>query len=289
VAAGTIRGLKVFAKGALPMKLDDAGFLDIAGARLEYRFIGPRADQAPTLVLLHEGLGCIEMWGDFPARLAEGTGAGVFVYSRAGYGHSSPAKLPRPVSYMHDEARETLPRILDAIGFRRGLFVGHSDGASIAAIYAGSSPDHRVRGLVLIAPHFVVEDVSIAAIAAARTSYEQGDLRGKLARYHSDVDNAFRGWNDVWLDPAFRNWDISEELAYIRVPILIVQGADDQYGTPRQIEIAREECYCPVDAVLLPGVRHAPHREASDVTLDHVRGFARRILYDHAESAVRAA
>ena len=146
-----------------------------------------------------------------------------------------------------------LPRLLDEIGFRRGLLVGHSDGASIAAIHAGSVQDHRVRGLVLMAPHFFTEDMGIAEIARAREAYATTDLKAKLARYHADVDNAFRGWNDAWLDPEFRKWDITQELAYIRVPILIVQGEDDQYGTVKQIEAAREECYCPVEVALLPG------------------------------------
>lgn len=268
--------------------LSDSGCLDVAGQRLEYRMTGPRPDAAPTIVMLHEGLGCAGLWGDFPDKLAAATGAGIFVYSRAGYGQSSPVALPRPLTYMHDEAREILPRLLSAIGFRRGLLLGHSDGASIATIYAGSIQDHRVRGLILIAPHFVVEDVSIASIAEAKTAYAQTDLRAKLARWHKDPDNAFRGWNDAWLDPQFREWDISQELAYIRVPILIVQGEDDQYGTVKQIEVAREECYCPVEVALLPGAKHSPQREAPDATLKAVSDFAGRLLRDHAEGMIGA-
>ncbi|MCZ7642504.1 MAG: alpha/beta hydrolase [Pseudorhodoplanes sp.] len=162
--------------------------------------------------------------------------------------------------------------------------LGHSDGASIATIYAGSIQDHRVRGLVLIAPHFFVEDVSIKSIAEAKTAYESGDLKGKLARWHSDPDNAFHGWNGAWLDPRFRAWDITQELAYIRVPILIVQGEDDQYGTAKQIEAAQEECYCPVDVTLVPGARHAPHREAADLTLETVAAFINRLLRTHGEA-----
>src|SRR5512141_3343168 len=150
------------------MPLDDAGFLDLGSQRLEYRMIGPRPDAAPTLVMLHEGLGCVGLWGDFPDRLQAATGAGVLVYSRAGYGQSSPVALPRPLSYMHDEARDVLPRLLDEIGFKRGLLVGHSDGASIAAIYAGSHQDHRVQGVAMIAPHFVVEDISVSSIAGIK-------------------------------------------------------------------------------------------------------------------------
>ncbi|HZP69735.1 MAG TPA: alpha/beta hydrolase [Pseudolabrys sp.] len=260
------------------MILGSSGFLDIDRHRLEYRFIGPQPDKAPTLVLLHEGLGCVGLWNNFPDRLAAATGVGVFVYSRAGYGKSSPVNLPRPLSYMHDEARETLPKLLDAIGFRRGLLIGHSDGASIAAIYAGSHQDRRVGGLVLIAPHFFTEDPGIASIAEAKKAYETGDLRARLARWHDDVDNAFRGWNDAWLDPRFRKWDITEFLAYIRVPVLIVQGEDDQYGTVKQIEVAQEECYCPVEVVLLPGARHAPQREAAEPTLRAISDFVGRAL-----------
>jgi len=260
------------------MILSDSGFFDIGSQRLEYRMIGRRPDAAPTLVLLHEGLGCVGLWGDFPDRLAAATGCGVFVYSRAGYGQSSPVALPRPLSYMHDEARVTLPRLLDAIGFRRGLLIGHSDGASIAAIYAGSHQDHRVGGLVLIAPHFFTEDSGIASIADAKKAYETGDLRPRLARWHADVDNAFNGWNGAWLDPAFRRWDITEFLAYIRVPVLIVQGEDDQYGTVRQIEAAERECYCPVEVALLPGAKHSPQREAPEATLAAIADFVARAL-----------
>ncbi|RJF74683.1 alpha/beta fold hydrolase [Rhodopseudomonas palustris] len=264
--------------------LPPSGHLAIGDHQLEYRMIGPSPAEAPTLVLLHEGLGSVGLWGDFPDRLAAATGAGVFVYSRAGYGASSPAQLPRKVDYMHREALDVLPRVLEAIGFRRGLLVGHSDGASIAAIYAGGVPDHRVRGVTLIAPHFVVEDISVQSIAEIKTAYETTELRTKLAKWHKDVDNAFRGWNDAWLDPAFRNWDITDHLAYIRVPVQIVQGADDQYGTLRQIEIAEAECYCPVETVILPSTGHAPHREATEATVKAVAEFANRLLQGHGEA-----
>jgi pimeloyl-ACP methyl ester carboxylesterase len=260
------------------MIVDDSGFVSIGAQRLEYRMIGPRPGETPTLVLLHEGLGCVGLWGDFPDELQQKTGCGVFVYSRAGYGKSSPVALPRPLSYMHDEARTTLPQILDAIGFRRGLLIGHSDGGSIAAIYAGSHQDHRVGGLVLMAPHFFTEESGIASVAKAREAYESGDLRVKLARWHADADNAFRGWNGAWLDPAFRNWDITEFLAYIRVPMLIVQGENDQYGTVAQIEAAKRECYCPVEVALLPGVNHSPQREAAQPTLRAITEFVVRVM-----------
>jgi len=260
------------------MALSDSGFLSIDSLRLEYRMIGPRPDVAPTLVMLHEGLGCVGLWGDFPDKLQAATGAGVFVYSRAGYGQSSPVKLPRPLSFLHDEARETLPRLLDAIGFQRGILLGHSDGASIVAIYAGTHQDHRVGGLVLIAPHFFTEEKGIASIAEARKAYETGDLRARLSRWHAEVDNAFMGWNDAWLDPEFRKWDITEQLAYVRVPVLIVQGEDDQYGTVRQIEVAREECYCPVEVALLPNARHSPQRDTPETTLKAISDFVAQAL-----------
>ena len=173
--------------------MNPAGFLGIGGAQLEYRMTGPAPEVAPTLVLLHEGLGSAALWGDFPEKLQAATGCGVFAYSRAGYGASTPVKLPRPLDYMHIEALDVLPKVLDAIGFRRGLLLGHSDGASIAAIYAGSRQDHRVEGVVMIAPHFVVEDISVKSIAEIKTAYENTDLKAKLARWHKDVDNAFYG------------------------------------------------------------------------------------------------
>lgn len=262
--------------------LPPSGFLRIGDSDLEYRMIGPAPEEAPTIVMLHEGLGSAALWGDFPDRLQQATGAGVFVSSRAGYGNSSPAELPRPIDYMHREALDVLPKLLAQIDFRRGLLVGHSDGASIAAIYAGGVQDHRIRAIALIAPHFIVEDISVTSIAGIKTAYETTNLREKLARWHKDVDNAFYGWNGAWLDPRFRHWDISEYLAYIRVPVAIVQGADDQYGTIRQVEIAREECYCPVDVTMLEA-GHSPHREAPGATLNAISDFANAVLRTHEE------
>src|SRR5215210_4132838 len=175
--------------------LAPAGFLQIGASALEYRMIGPAPDDAPTIVMLHEGLGSVGLWGDFPEKIQAATGAGVFVYSRAGYGASTPAKLPRPLDYMHTEALVVLPELLDRIGFRRGLLLGHSDGASIAAIYAGSHQDHRVQGVAMIAPHFIVEDISVVSIAEIKKTFETTELKTKLARWHKDVDNAFYGWN----------------------------------------------------------------------------------------------
>jgi pimeloyl-ACP methyl ester carboxylesterase len=259
------------------------GFLELAPLRLEYRMIGPRPDAAPTIVMLHEGLGSVGLWGAFPEALATATGAGVFVYSRTNYGRSSPGKLPRTVRFMHEEALEVLPRVLAAIGFERGILLGHSDGASIATIYAGSVQDHRVRGLVLMAPHFFTEDMGLAQIRSTNEDYQSGNLREKLERWHADVDSAYQSWSGPWLAPEFRAWDITETLGYIRVPILIIQGADDQYGTLKQIEVAQQECYCPVEAAILPGVRHSPHRDAPALTRDTAAAFINRLLRDHHE------
>ena len=197
-ATGKIQRFKLRKDGA-----GQAGMREIVvgGRRFEATWHGPTPDQAPTLVLLHEGLGCVEMWRDFPARLAERTGYGVLVYSRAGYGKSEPVPLPRPLTYMHEEALDVLPQVLDQTGVRKTVLVGHSDGASIATIYAGGRQDFRVRGLVLMAPHFFVEEVGIRSIVAAKEAYEKGNLRERLARYHRDVDTAFWGWNRAWLDP----------------------------------------------------------------------------------------
>lgn len=267
--------------------ISPTGFLSIGDASLEYKWLAPASADAPAIVMLHEGLGSVGLWGDFPEKLREATGAGIFVYSRAGYGQSSPVKLPRPLDYMQREALDVLPKLLDAIGFKRGLLLGHSDGGSIATIYAGAHQDHRLSGLVLIAPHFIVEDISIKSIAAIKTSFETTDLKAKLARWHKDVDNAFYGWNGAWLDPKFRDWDISDYLAYIRVPVMVLQGVDDQYGTLRQAEIAQEECYCPVDMKVISGAGHSPHREAPAATLDAIEQFAKAALRD--DPGLRAA
>ncbi|HXW20708.1 MAG TPA: alpha/beta hydrolase [Roseiarcus sp.] len=250
-----------------------SGFLVVDGARLEYRLWSGAAKNAAILVLLHEGLGSVGLWGDFPGRLAATTGRRVFAYSRAGYGASSAIALPRPLDYMQREAIEVLPRVLDAIGFAQGALIGHSDGASIAAVYAGAHRDARVAALTLIAPHFVVEDMTIAAIERARQVYESGDLKPKLARWHADADITFRGWNEAWLDPGFRDFDISSYLRDVAPPVQIIQGKDDPYGSVRQIEIARARLPRPPDVTMLPSVGHAPHREAMEATLRQIRLF----------------
>lgn len=263
-------------------KPDEDLRIAVGGASLEARCWGAPPDSAATIVLLHEGLGSARLWRDFPERLAEATAHGVLAYSRQGYGASDPCALPRPLDYMEREATGALPQVLDAIGFRRGVLLGHSDGASIAALHAGTVEDFRVRGLVLIAPHFFVEDVSVRSIAAARDAYETGDLRVRLARHHADPDTAFRGWNGAWLDPGFRAWNITDALDYIRVPVLGIQGAEDEYGTAAQLD-ALDAVPAPVEAHILPGCRHAPHLDRPDEVLRLVSDFVARL--DRMEAA----
>ena len=254
--------------------------LQAGGAGIEACWWDGARPDAPAVVLLHEGLGCVALWRQFPERLAAATGCRVFAYSRPGYGGSDPVSLPRPLSYMHDEAAR-LRAVLDAAGVGRCVLLGHSDGASVATIYAGSSYDPRVRGLALIAPHFFVEDVSIQGIEAARQAYDEGGLRARLAPYHADVDNAFRGWNGAWLDPAFRAWRIDEYLPYIRLPVLLVQGEADQYGTVAQVQAAEALAYGPVRAVMVAGARHAPHLDAPELVLDALQGFLHDLFAVH--------
>jgi pimeloyl-ACP methyl ester carboxylesterase len=257
--------------------------LKAGDATLEWRRFG--APAGTGVILLHEGLGSISAWGRFPEMLAEGVGLPVFVYSRAGYGNSSPVKLPRPLDYMQREATDVLPTVIDTAGFRRVVLLGHSDGASIAAYYAGTVEDHRIAGLVLFAPHFFVEDVTVTEIAAVRDRYES-ELRPRLARHHADVDNAFWGWNGAWLDPRFRTeFDITGALPYIRVPVLIVQGEDDPYGSVDQLAAAARECVCPVECVLLPECGHAPHRDQPQATLAAVAEFIVHVVDGHATDA----
>ncbi len=248
------------------------------GRGVEAGWWGPAPDTAASLVLLHEGLGSLRLWGRFPALLAAASGLGVFGFSRFGYGASAPAPWPRPLDYMEREASDVLPRVLGGAGIRRCLLVGHSDGASIAAIASGSRPDARVAALVLIAPHFFVEDVALAAIAAARDAYLRGPLRAQLARHHADVESAFRGWNGAWLDPAFRTWDITQFLPAIRLPVLLIQGEADPYGTAAQLRAAERLCAGPVRTRLLPGIGHDPAREARGATIAAIAGFARDVL-----------
>lgn len=251
--------------------------LMVDGARFEYACFGPAPDLAPTIVMLHEGLGCVALWRDFPEQVAQQTGMGVFVYSRLGYGQSDPIALPRPLDFMTREALDVLPRLLDQIGFQRGLLFGHSDGATIAAIYAGSVEDHRVRGLILMAPHFFTEPGGLNEIRKAADAFPEGDMKHRMAKYHRNPDIAFHGWSDTWLNPDFASWNVAEVIEYLRVPVLAIQGRDDQYGTLAQIEEIETRAYSPVDTLILEECKHAPHREKTDTVLAAVSEFTHRL------------
>jgi pimeloyl-ACP methyl ester carboxylesterase len=249
------------------------------GHQLEYRWIGPRSEEAPTIIFLHEGLGCVEMWRDFPEQVVEATGCGALVYSRAGYGKSDPIRLPRLVEFMHIEALKVLPEVLEHFHIREAVLFGHSDGGSIALIFAGSGTGKNIRGLVLEAPHVFVEQISIESITTAKENYDQGSLRASLQKYHgSNVECAFRGWNDVWLNPEFRSWNIESYLPAIRVPVLVIQGEQDQYGTLRQVSAIQDSSNGPVETLLLPECGHSPHRDQPEAVLESVSNFIKRYL-----------
>lgn len=224
---------------------------------------------APTLVMLHEGLGCVEMWRDFPGKLADFLGLRVVAYSRYGYGHSAPARMPRSVAYMHDEALVVLPQLLRKLQIERPLLFGHSDGGSIALIH---SSRHPVQGVIALAPHVFVEELSVTSIAAAKIAYRNTNLRERLGRYHADVDAAFRGWNDIWLHPDFRSWNVEPFLRDIRCPVLVIQGTDDEYGTADQLGAIASGAD-DVELSLLPECRHSPHRDQPDRVLETVRAW----------------
>ncbi len=251
-----------------------------AGHRLRARWLGPRGDQAPTLVFLHEGLGSIGQWRDFPSALATATGCGALIYDRYGYGGSDalPPPYERAVDFMHTEAREVLPAVLDEAGVRQAILVGHSDGGSIALL-AAATLDTRIRGVISEAAHVFVEPESLASIEEAVIAYRAGDLREKLARYHGEtVDSAFYGWANTWLRPEFEAFHIEGYLRAITCPVLAIQGEDDAYGTPAQLDMIRAAVGGPVDVMLIENCGHAPHVEAQERVLAAMTNFVRAVL-----------
>ena len=246
----------------------------IAGRRLEVQRLGV-GGRPPTLLFLHEGLGCVALWRDFPRRLVSETGCGAVVFSRYGYGRSDPFEEPRTVRYMHDEAAQSLPVFLDQLSIDEPLLVGHSDGASIALLYAAV---HPVAGLVLLAPHVFVEEVSIRGIEAARRAYVSGDLRPRLARYHTNPDATFFGWNDVWLSPEFSSWNIEDVLGRITCPVLVVQGTSDPYGTLAQVRAVAAGVQGDCTEVTIDDCGHSPHLEAPEQAVEAVTRFVAGVV-----------
>jgi pimeloyl-ACP methyl ester carboxylesterase len=265
--------------------------VEILGRGLEYRWIGPRPGDAPTIVFLHEGLGCVGMWRDFPDRLASAAGCGALVYSRPGYGSSDPVQGPRPVAFMHEEALEVLPAVLECFRLEEVILFGHSDGSSIAVIYAGArprelgetlgpSPEHgTIRALVLEAPHVFVETICTERIARIAEEYETKRLRERLARYHgANTDSMFRTWTDVWLKPEFARWNIEGYLPAIQSPVLVVQGEADEYGTPAQVDAVLRQVTGPAESLVLPRCGHSPHSTHADEVLEAAGRFIRQAL-----------
>jgi pimeloyl-ACP methyl ester carboxylesterase len=253
----------------------ERSFVNVCGRRLEVERIGGDATR-PALVFLHEGLGSVSMWRDFPARVAAATGCPVVVYSRYGYGQSDRLEAPFAVDYMHREALETLPELLAALGIERPVLVGHSDGASIALIHAGARDG--LAGLVVLAPHVFVEDISVKSIAEAKVAFETTELPEKLARHHADARRTFYGWNDIWLHPDFRRWNIEAFLPAIRCPVLAIQGVDDEYGTMAQVEAIARTVGGACEIVKLEACGHSPHRDQPEPTLAAIARFVAALL-----------
>lgn len=255
----------------------ESSFVELSGGPVEYRWFGRPISDAdePVVVLLHEGLGCVDLWRDFPDRLAQTLDRRVFAYSRYGYGRSAPCLLPRPVSYMHDEGETVLPELLAALRIGPHLLVGHSDGGSIALACAALAPRPGLAGVVTMAAHIFAEPISIESIARARQAYETGKLREALARHHGDnVDCAFRGWADAWLSEPFRDWSMVDLLPRIQAPCLVIQGEDDEYGTAKQVEGIAAGVSGGVETLMLPGCGHSPQRDRPDEVLAAIRRFA---------------
>ena len=258
---------------------DDSEYIKIGGRRLEIARYGPSPTEAPTLVFLHHGLGCVGTWQDFPFRLATATGCGAIVYSRLGHGRSDPCPLPPSTRFMHDEGLEVLPELLDIAGVRECVLIGHSDGGSIAIIYAGGTSAGPLRGVITEAAHVFFEPMTVRALHEAKESYERGELCERLRKHHGrNTDGAFRRWNDTWLHPDFVDWDLREYLPHVKVPMLVIQGEDDEYGTAAQTETIARHATAETRIMMLPGCGHSPHLELETMMLEAMSSFISRAL-----------
>ena len=258
--------------------MSEPHFASAGGHRLEYAWHGRGHRDRPPLVMLHEGLGSVSLWRDFPQRLAHATERRLLVYSRYGYGRSDPLTGPRGVDFMHVEALQTLPQLLDALAIERPVLFGHSDGGSIALIYAGSGHPSHLAALIVEAPHVFVEDLTVASIAALRDSYASTKLRERLARHHGEhVDRLFTAWTDTWLSDDFRQWNIEGYLSHITCPALVIQGRDDEYGTMKQVEAIARDMKAGVETMMLDNCGHAPHVDCRDTVLEASVAFLHRM------------
>jgi pimeloyl-ACP methyl ester carboxylesterase len=252
-------------------------FIEAAGHRLEYEWTGLGDAGAPVIVLLHQGLGALGLWRDFPKHVHEATGLRVLAYSRWGYGRSDPVKsFPRPARWMHEGAEE-LAAVLAALGVARPVLLGHSDGATIALLHAALGMAPPALGVMAMAPHVFLEREGIVSMAKARAAYEEGELRQKLARFHDDVDSAFYGWNVTWLAPAMRGWNIEAELAGIECPVMLVQGVSDEYGTPAQLESIAARTGGRAEVALLENCGHSPHIDQRAQVLGALKRLLARV------------
>lgn len=254
--------------------------LSIDGKMIEYRTI-PGDGSRPWLVFLHEGLGCVSLWRDFPDKIARRTGCRALVYSRLGYGQSDGLDGARATDFMHTEARQALPKLLAKLAIEAPILIGHSDGASIALIHA-AEPASRVRAVVAMAPHVMVENVSVESIAKISETYERTDLKARLQRHHKHVDDAFYGWSRIWLSPAFRTWSLGAEVSRLSCPALLIQGEDDEYGTLAQIDAIQAVATGPTTRLVLSQCGHSPQRDQEDAVIDAIAAFVAATLADEA-------
>ncbi|MCP4070494.1 MAG: alpha/beta hydrolase [Hyphomicrobiales bacterium] len=252
--------------------------MTIGDTRLEFCWVGVPESSEPVIVFLHEGLGCVALWREFPHRLCQKLGMRGFIYSRAGYGKSDPCDLPRPVIYMHDEGKDILPRVLDEAGIQQAILIGHSDGGSIALIHAGSNSSSRISAIITLAAHVFSESRCVGSFTAARENYQSGDLRDKLKKYHGvNVDTAFYGWYDAWAHPDFEYWNIEEFLPDIDIPALVIQGADDAYGTKLQVDAIVAGIGSSTENHIIPDCGHSPHLEKPEATMSLICDFINRL------------